>query len=104
VGQDRYWEGFERELPGFLAGLLEVSPDGFDAFFRSCAVPWRSGQLPALAKELVALAVDATPTHRYLPGLRLHLRNALRLGGGSAMVRAVLDVAAAAPVHPAGDR
>ncbi|HSW20822.1 MAG TPA: carboxymuconolactone decarboxylase family protein [Ramlibacter sp.] len=100
VGTDRYWQGFERELPGFLPGLLEASPDGFDAFFRYCAVPWKSGQLPALSKELIAMACDATPTHRYLPGMRLHLRNALKLGAGQAMVRGALELAAQAPPHP----
>ena len=100
VGQDRYWQGFERELPGVLAGLLQWSPAGFDAFFRYCAVPWQSGQLPALTKELLALAADATPTHRYLPGLRLHLGNALKLGAGRGTVRKVLELAAQAPPHP----
>ncbi|MES2480590.1 MAG: carboxymuconolactone decarboxylase family protein [Pseudomonadota bacterium] len=100
VGKDRYWQGFEREVPGFLPGLLAASPDGFDAFFRYCAVPWNSGHLPALSKELIAMASDATPTHRYLPGMRLHLRNALKLGAGQAMLRSVLELAAQAPAHP----
>lgn len=100
VGTDRYWQGFEREVPGFLPGLLEASPDGFDAFFRYCAVPWKSGHLPALAKELIAMACDATPTHRYLPGMRLHLRNALKLGAGQAMLLGALELAASAPAHP----
>lgn len=100
VGEDRYWQGFEREVPGFLPGLLAASPEGFDAFFRYCAVPWKSGQLPALAKELIALACDATPTHRYLPGMRLHVRNALKLGAGRTMVLGVIDLAAQAPAHP----
>jgi alkylhydroperoxidase/carboxymuconolactone decarboxylase family protein YurZ len=100
VGQDRYWQGFEREVPGFLAALLQASPAGFDAFFRYCAVPWQSGHLPAVTKELLAMAMDATPTHRYLPGLRLHLRNALKLGAGRAAILQVLDLAADAPPHP----
>lgn len=100
VGTDRYWQGFEREVPGFLPELLAASPDGFDAFFRYCALPWKSGQLTALTKELIAMASDATPTHRYLPGMRLHLRNALKLGAGRAMVLRVLDLAAQAPAHP----
>lgn len=99
VGEDRYWQGFEREVPGFLSQLLVASPEGFDAFFRYCSVPWRSAQLPALSKELIAMATDATPTHRYLPGFRLHLCNALRLGAGAAMVRSVLDIASQAPLH-----
>ena len=45
------------------------------------------------------MAVDATPTHRYLPGMRLHLRNALKLGAGRAAVRRALEIAAEASAH-----
>ncbi|MES2363228.1 MAG: carboxymuconolactone decarboxylase family protein [Pseudomonadota bacterium] len=100
IGQDRYWQGFEREVPGFLVELLQASPQGFDAFFRYCAVPWTMGKLPPLTKELVSMAADATPTHRFLPGMRLHLRNAVKLGAGREMVLKVLEIAAAAPAHP----
>lgn len=100
VGKDRYWQGFERAVPGFLDALLQASPTGFDAFFRYCAVPWTEPQLPPLAKELIAMATDATPTHRFLPGMRLHLRNALRLGAGRVAVLEALEIAAQAPVHP----
>ena len=100
IGQDRYWQGFEREVPNFLIELLQASPQGFDAFFRYCAVPWAMGKLPPLTKELVSMAVDATPTHRFLPGMRLHLRNAVKLGAGREAVLKVLEIAAAAPAHP----
>ncbi len=100
VGQDRYWQSFERAVPGFLDALLQASPAGFDAFFRYCAVPWKEPQLPPLAKELIAMATDATPTHRFLPGMRLHLRNALRLGAGRSAVLEALEIAAQAPAHP----
>lgn len=33
VGDDPFWAGFERELPGFLEALLRLSPEGFVAFF-----------------------------------------------------------------------
>lgn len=100
VGQDRYWQGFEREVPGFLPALLQASAPGFEMFFRYCAVPWQSGLLSPLTKELVSMAADATPTHRYLPGMRLHVRNALKLGATREAIVQALDIAAAAPVHP----
>lgn len=98
-GDDRFWVDFEREVPGFLDALLRVSPEAYEAFFAYCAVPWRSGHLPALTKELISLASDATPAHRYLPGLRLHLANAVRLGAGRLAVLQALEIAAAAPQH-----
>lgn len=100
IGKDGYWQGFEREVPGFLATLLKASPQGFDAFFRYCSVPWKSAHLPVLTKELISMAVDATPTHRFLPGMRLHLGNAMTLGAGRTMVMKALEIAAAAPEHP----
>jgi alkylhydroperoxidase/carboxymuconolactone decarboxylase family protein YurZ len=99
VGDDPFWIGFEAETPGFLHALLKLSPDSFTGFFDYCAIPWKSGTVHARTKELIAMAVDATPTHRFLPGFRVHLRNALSLGAGRVAVRAALDLAASAPLH-----
>lgn len=99
VGQDPFWIAFETELPGFLGAMLRLSPDQFTAFFDYCAVPWKSGQVRARLKELIAMACDATPTHRFAPGFRLHLNNALKLGAGRRAVTEVLEMAARAPAH-----
>jgi alkylhydroperoxidase/carboxymuconolactone decarboxylase family protein YurZ len=99
VGEDPYWAGFEAEFPGFLEALLRLSPVAFQGFFDTCAVAWSTRHVRALAKELVAMACDATPTHRFGPGFRLHLRNALKLGAGRNAVLATLRIAAAAPEH-----
>jgi DNA-binding FadR family transcriptional regulator len=47
----------------------------------------------------MCLAVDATPTHRYLPGVRLHIERAVELGVGRASIREALAIAARAPLH-----
>ena len=99
IGKDSYWISFEEEVPGFLDALLRLSPDLFRSFHDYCAIPWKSGTVPAFIKELAAMATDATPTHRFLPGMRLHLRNALKLGAGGKAVVEALDIAAAAPGH-----
>jgi alkylhydroperoxidase/carboxymuconolactone decarboxylase family protein YurZ len=99
VGQDPFWIAFEAELPGFLGAMLRLSADQFTAFFDYCAVPWKSGQVRARLKELIAMACDATPTHRFAPGFRLHLNNALKLGVGRRTVTEVLEMAARAPTH-----
>lgn len=99
-GTDPYWVDFERELPGFLDSLLRLSPEAYEAFFAYCAVPWRTGAVRGRTKELMSMATDATPTHRYLPGMRLHLANAVRLGAGRTAILHALDIAAAAPTHP----
>lgn len=99
VGDDAYWDGMEREVPGFLDALLRLSPEAFDAFFMYCLVPWKTGALRAVTKELISIAVDATPSHRYLPGMRLHLANAIHLGAGRTAILQALKIAADAPLH-----
>lgn len=99
VGEDPYWNVVEREAPGFLDALLRQSPEAFKAFFDYCGVPWKTGALPPLCKELISLAVDASTTHRYLPGMRLHLSNAVKLGAGRVAIMQALDIAAEAPGH-----
>lgn len=99
VESDPFWERMEAEVPGFLDALLRLSPEAFGAFFDYCAVPWRTGTLPSITKELMSMATDATPTHRYLPGLRLHLANSVRLGAGRVAVLGALEIGAAAPPH-----
>ena len=99
VGDDPFWTAFEEQLPGFLKSMLVLSPDQFEAFFQYCAVPWKSGQVRARIKELTAMACDATPAHRFLPGFRLHLANAVALGAGRLAIDEVMAIAGAAPVH-----
>lgn len=103
VGNDPFWTAFSAELPGFLEAMLRLSPDIFVGFFDYCAIPWRSGTVRAWIKELAALACDATPTHRFRPGFRVHLRNAIALNIGRLAIMQTLDIAAAAPVHAGTD-
>lgn len=100
IGASGYWDGMEREVPGFLDALLRLSPEAFQAFFEYCAVPWKSSALATLTKELISIAVDATPSHIYLPGMRLHIANAVRLGAGSAAILEALAIAASVTPHP----
>lgn len=99
VGDDPFWDSFERRMPGFLEALLRLSADQFAAFFIYCAVPWKSGSVRAQLKELIAMASDATPAHRFRPGFLLHLDNAIALGAGRLAILETLDIAAAAPPH-----
>ncbi|WP_246611039.1 carboxymuconolactone decarboxylase family protein [Aquisediminimonas profunda] len=99
VGDDPFWTEFSSELPGFLEALLQLSPEVFTGFFEYCAIPWRSGTVRAWIKELAALACDASPSHRFRPGFRVHLKNAIKLGVGRTAIYQTLDIAAAAPEH-----
>jgi alkylhydroperoxidase/carboxymuconolactone decarboxylase family protein YurZ len=99
VGDDPFWTQFETEVPGFLDAMLRLSPDIFRGFFEFCAIPWKSGTVRALTKELIAMASDATPTHRFMPGFKVHLHNAIKLGAGQRAVLQTLEIAASAPAH-----
>lgn len=99
VGDDPFWAAFSQELPGFLSAMLHLSPDLFIGFFDYCAIPWKSDHVRARIKELTALACDATPSHRFGPGFRAHLANALKLGVGRKAIMETLEIAAEAPVH-----
>jgi alkylhydroperoxidase/carboxymuconolactone decarboxylase family protein YurZ len=99
VGNDPFWTQFELHMPGFLDAMLRLSPDVFKGFFDFCAIPWKSGTVRAATKELIAMASDATPTHRFMPGFKVHLRNAIDLGNGRRAILQALDIAAAAPGH-----
>ena len=99
MGDDPFWIGFSEELPGFLDAMLRLSPDLFAGFFAYCAIPWASGTVRAKIKELAAMACDASPSHRFLPGFRVHLNNAIQLRVGRKAILQALDIAAAAPPH-----
>lgn len=99
VGNDPFWDRMEDELPGFLRSMLKLSPAQFEAFFDFCAVPWKTRTVSARTKELLAMASDAMPSHRFMPGFRLHLANAIKLGAGRRALEHCLQLAAQTPAH-----
>lgn len=100
LGGAPYWDDFERYVPGFLDSLLRLSPEAFEGFITYGAIPSRTRYLRPVVKEIISIAVDALPNHRYLPGLRLHLANALRLGAGRSEILEAVGIASAAPEPP----
>lgn len=103
VGNDPFWVAFSDHVPGFLDAMLRLSPDIFVGFFEYCAIPWKSGTVRARVKELAALACDATPSHRFAPGFRAHLSNAIKLGVGRKAIMQALEIAVQAPGHSGYD-
>ena len=55
--------------------------------------------LDAKTYEFLAIAVDASVTHMYAPGVRTHIRKALELGATAEEIAAVLAVLAPTPVR-----
>jgi alkylhydroperoxidase/carboxymuconolactone decarboxylase family protein YurZ len=85
----------------FWDGLLELDPELFAAYVRFSSLPWRTGVLEPKVKELVYIAFDAAATHLYAPGLKLHMRNAIRLGATTAEILEVLEIVSVIGIHAA---
>ena len=82
-------------------GLLELDPELFEAYLDFSSVPWRTGVLEPKIKELIYCAFDASATHLYLPGLKLHMRNAVRYGATAAEIMEVLEIVSVVGIHGA---
>ena len=61
--------------------------------------PVAKGVLDPKTYELIAIAVDASCTHLYAPGVRRHIAKALDLGATPAEVMAVLQCVAVLGIH-----
>jgi alkylhydroperoxidase/carboxymuconolactone decarboxylase family protein YurZ len=79
--------------------LLDIAPDYFEAYSNLSSVPWRTNLLPAKVKELLYIAIDVSITHMYEPGLRVHIRNALRLGATRDEIMEVYQLTSSIGVH-----
>jgi len=83
----------------FWEGLLELDPELFEAYVAFSSHPWKHGTLEPKVKEMVYIAFDAAATHLYVPGLKLHMRNALRLGATQEEIVEVLEIASVIGIH-----
>ena len=61
--------------------------------------PMASGVLDAKTWEFIAIAVDASCTHMYGPGVRRHIRQALALGATREEITAVLQAVSVLGIH-----
>lgn len=82
-------------------GLLELDPELFDAYVEFSSLPWREGVLEPKVKELMYCAFDAAATHLYVPGLKLHMRNALRYGATKEEIMEMLEIVSVIGIHGA---
>jgi len=82
-------------------GLLELDPELFEAYIEFSSVPWRTGVLPPKIKELIYCAFDASATHLYQQGLKLHMRNAINYGASKEEIMEVLEIVSVIGIHGA---
>ena len=87
-----YWHQFWEEI-------LLLDADFFEAYTRFSSVPWVTGVLEPKVKELIYTAFDVSATHLYLPGLRLHIKNAIGYGATREEILEVIELASVIGIH-----
>lgn len=79
--------------------VLQLDPEFMRAYSEFSAVPWRKNHLDDKTKEFMYIAVDAAATHLYAPGIRAHIRAALRAGASAQEVMEVLELTSTLGIH-----
>lgn len=79
--------------------FAELDPQWTERFIAMGAMPMLSGVLEPKVIEFIAIAVDASVTHMYAPGVRRHIRRALELGATRDEVAAVLQCTSVLGIH-----
>ncbi|MYZ46909.1 carboxymuconolactone decarboxylase family protein [Propylenella binzhouense] len=80
-------------------GLLKSDPDFFAAYVALATVPWKTGRLEPKVKELIHIAIDASTTTLYEPGLRIDIQNALNRGATKDEIMEVYQLVSALGMH-----
>ncbi|WP_242888356.1 carboxymuconolactone decarboxylase family protein [Actinomadura litoris] len=75
--------------------VLRHAPVLFAAYLRFSAIPWDRNALPPKTKELIYIAIDASATHMFTEGLKVHITNAKTHGATPKEIAATLEIASA---------
>lgn len=79
--------------------FAELDPVWTEKFMDMGLKPMLSGVLDPKTIEFIAIAVDASVTHMYGPGVRRHIRKALELGASKEEITAVLQLTSVLGIH-----
>ena len=79
--------------------FYQLDPAWTEAFMAMGLKPMLSGVLDPKVIEFIAIAVDASCTHMYGPGVRRHVRKALELGATKEEITAVLQCVSVLGIH-----
>ena len=78
--------------PPFWDAILVLTPNFFEAHERLGAGPREHGTLGAKVRELIQIALDASTTHLWASGVRVHTRAALQHGATVEEIVEVLEL------------
>ena len=79
--------------------FADLDPEWSERFMAMGMTPMARGILDPKTWEFIAIAVDASCTHMYAPGVRRHIRKALELGATKEEIMAVLEAVAVLGIH-----
>ncbi|BAL24287.1 carboxymuconolactone decarboxylase family protein [Azoarcus sp. KH32C] len=79
--------------------LAELDAEYVEKFMGVAGHCFQKSGLDPLTIEFIAIAVDASCTHMYAPGVRRHIRKALELGATKDQVMAVLEMVSVLGIH-----
>ena len=79
--------------------FAELDPEWTERFMHMGLKPMLDKVLDAKTIEFIAIAVDASCTHMYAPGVRRHIRKALALGATQEEITAVLQLTSVLGIH-----
>ncbi|MBX9812728.1 MAG: carboxymuconolactone decarboxylase family protein [Burkholderiales bacterium] len=79
--------------------LRDWDPDFVEAYLNFRSSPRRRGPLTPKVRELIMIAINASTTHLYAPGLRRHIQNALREGATRAEVLEAIQLTTVLGIH-----
>lgn len=79
--------------------FYQLDPVWTEKFMAAGVSPMLAGVLDAKTVEFIAIAVDASCTHMYAPGVRRHIRKALDLGATQQEIAAVLQLTSVLGIH-----
>ena len=72
--------------------FYDLSPAWTDRFFAFGASVYKSGVFTPRFTELLSIALDASVTHMYAPGVRRHIQGSLQAGATPEEIMAVLQI------------
>ncbi|MFJ8063208.1 carboxymuconolactone decarboxylase family protein [Psychrobacillus sp. NPDC096426] len=90
--QDTYWD--EK-----IEQLLANDEEFLTIYKKFVSSPWKNGRLEPKVKELLNIAISASPTHLYEAATRTHIQKALALGATEEEIAEVLKVVSILGVH-----
>ena len=79
--------------------FYDLDPAWTESFMAMGTKPMLAGVLDPKVVEFLAIAVDASCTHLYAPGVRRHIRKALDLGATKEEIAAVLQLTSVLGIH-----